>query len=163
MSRAASSVLKGTGRDGRWNRRELRERESDEGECEAGVQQGHLYGQLAVRSCAARELNIAGHVVAIAAHEILNLVHPPRQAHRRPSLSSHFPSFPPQHNTSSILFATVLLSLLRRPIADTVWLGCVHARPVCRQRFLWAFLPSTKRISSSHECTRPYRPRLLTP
>ena len=69
VSRAASSVLKGTGRDGRWNRRELRERESDEGECEAGVQQGHLYGQLAVRSCAARELNIAGHVVAIAAHK----------------------------------------------------------------------------------------------
>ena len=78
VSRAASSVLKGTGRDGRWNRRELRDRESDEGECEAGMQQGHLYGQLAVRSCAARELNIAGHVVAIAAQEMLNMALPPR-------------------------------------------------------------------------------------
>ena len=51
---------------------------SDGSEGQVKMKQGHLYGQLAVGSCAAKELqDIAGHVVAIAAHEILNLFVPP--------------------------------------------------------------------------------------
>lgn len=69
------------------DRRELRTESSDKGKCQVEMIQGHLYGQLAVRRCGARELDIAGHVVAIAAHNIPQLVLSARAALQTLALS----------------------------------------------------------------------------